>query len=323
MPRCRARSRPPADCSRCDPGPDRASARSSPPAPARAQPRSQSTSSGKRVASQNPARPYPRPPTGATNHRARAREVFATPGISDWVVASVVLGVLAAPGAAQDLATDVEDRLADELHERHPDADWKVELVDEAPDGRTVRELKETAREQMRKHRWAMALVLTDLPLLSGRRPVTAHANCAAARGRGVRACARPPQAEGAPGGGRRELRGRHPRRARRQRRPPARASGRMAARLQELGSPLGAAHFRDESTIRFTSAVIRGNLRLLAGWCGRTTRRSSWGASRASWQLPAEPRRMRSPLRASGRSPTALRGRGWPPSAPRRSRRR
>jgi hypothetical protein len=39
-----------------------------------------------------------------------------------------------------------------------------------------------------------------------------------------------------------------------------------MAARLRELSSPLGAARFRDESTIRFTTAVIRGNLRLLAG---------------------------------------------------------
>jgi hypothetical protein len=39
-----------------------------------------------------------------------------------------------------------------------------------------------------------------------------------------------------------------------------------MAARLRELSSPLGAAHFRDENTVRFTTAVIRGNLRLLAG---------------------------------------------------------
>ncbi len=179
---------------------------------------------------------------------------------------SVVLGVLAAPGAAQDLATDVEDRLADELHERHPDADWKVELVDEAPDGRTVRELKETAREQMREHRWAMALVLTDLPLLSGRRPVTAHAN-SQRRVAVVSVPALGPlklkerlvaavvnSVDGILG--ERVGRGGH-RRGRR---------GRMAARLQELGSPLGAAHFRDESTIRFTSAVIRGNLRLLAG---------------------------------------------------------
>src|SRR4051795_13606141 len=93
------------------------------------------------------------------------------------VAESVVLGVLAAPGLAQDLATDIGERLADELRERHPDADWKVEVVDEPTGSRTVRELKETAREQMREHGWAIAVVLTDLPLLSGRRPVTAQAS--------------------------------------------------------------------------------------------------------------------------------------------------
>jgi hypothetical protein len=174
--------------------------------------------------------------------------------------------VLAAPGLAQDLATDVEDRLADELRERHPDADWKVEVADEPLDGGSERELKESARGQMREHGWAIAVVLTDLPLLSGRRPVTAHASAqrrvalvsvpalgpVKLQERVVHAVVN--SVDGilgervAGGGGRRGRR------------------GRMAARLRELSSPLGAAHFRDENTIRFTTAVIRGNLRLLAG---------------------------------------------------------
>jgi hypothetical protein len=191
---------------------------------------------------------------------------FGISGISDVVAESVILGVLAAPGLAQDLATDVEERLADELRERHPDADWKVEVEDEPPDSRTVRELKETAREQMREHGWAIAVVLTDLPLLSGRRPVTAHASAqrrvavvsVPALGpvrleeRVVRAIVN--SVDGVLG---ERVAGSGGRRGRR---------GRMGARLRELSSPLGAAHFRDENTIRFTTAVIRGNLRLLAG---------------------------------------------------------
>src|SRR3954453_10234886 len=39
-----------------------------------------------------------------------------------------------------------------------------------------------------------------------------------------------------------------------------------MATRLRELSSPLGAARSRDEGTVRFTTAVVRGNARLLAG---------------------------------------------------------
>src|SRR4051794_679417 len=187
-------------------------------------------------------------------------------GYQRLVAEPVVLGVLAAPGLAQDLATDVEERLADALRERHPDADWKVEVVDEPSGSRTVRELKETAREQMREHGWAMAVVLTDLPLLSGRRPVTAHASAqqrvavvsVPALGpvnleeRVVRAVVNSVDGilgERVAGSG-----GRRGRRAR------------MAARLHELSSPLGAAHVRDENTIRFTTAVVRGNLRLLGG---------------------------------------------------------
>jgi uncharacterized membrane protein len=41
---------------------------------------------------------------------------------------------------------------------------------------------------------------------------------------------------------------------------------GRMSARLRELTSPLPHARVRDDGTLRFAGAVLRGNLRLLVG---------------------------------------------------------
>src|SRR4051812_21088885 len=190
------------------------------------------------------------------------REHRAFMGSEGLMPEPVVLGVLAAPG----LAHEIEESLSDALRERHPGVDWRVEVTDESADATDVGELKEAAREQMRERGWEMSVVLTDLPLLSGRRPVTAHASAqhrvavvsVPALGavnleqRVVDAVVN--AVEGILGErvGRRG--GRRGRRAR------------MAARLRELSSPLGAARYRDEGTVRFTTAVVRGNLRLLAG---------------------------------------------------------
>jgi hypothetical protein len=46
----------------------------------------------------------------------------------------------------------------------------------------------------------------------------------------------------------------------------PAERRERVSERLRELASPLGTAQVRDDNTIRFSTAVIRGNLRLLVG---------------------------------------------------------
>jgi hypothetical protein len=40
----------------------------------------------------------------------------------------------------------------------------------------------------------------------------------------------------------------------------------RVRDRLQELASPIGTAQVREDNTIRFSTAVIRGNLRLVVG---------------------------------------------------------
>jgi fumarate reductase subunit D len=111
-----------------------------------------------------------------------------------------------------------------------------------------------------------MAVVLTNLPLRSGRHPVTAHASAQDRVGLvsvpalgAVNLDERVEDAvlnlvDGILG----ERVGRWGARTGRR--------GRMNGRLRELASPLGAARIRDEGTIRFTTAVVRGNLRLLAG---------------------------------------------------------
>ena len=180
----------------------------------------------------------------------------------------VVLGVLAVPGLAHDLGRSLEDRLPDALHERHAEVDWKVEVDDEglSEDLTSVRELKKYARERMRAEGWDMAVVLTDVPLRAGRRPVTAHASAHLRVGLvsvpalgAVRLEERVEEAvlnlvDGMLG----EHVGRFgPRRGRERR---------MASRLRELASPIGAPRVREEGTIRFSTAVLAGNLRLLAG---------------------------------------------------------
>ena len=172
------------------------------------------------------------------------------------------------PGLAHDLGWSLGDRLPDGLRERHPEVDWKVEVDDESlsEELTTVRELKKFALERKRAEGWDMAVVLTDVPLRAGRRPVTAHASAHLRVGLGsvpalgaVRLEERVEEAvlnlvDGMLG----EHVGRSgPRRGRERR---------MARRLRELASPIGAPRVREEGTIRFSTAVLAGNLRLLAG---------------------------------------------------------
>jgi hypothetical protein len=189
-------------------------------------------------------------------------------GKDEEVPRPVVIGVLAVPGLAQDLGRSLEERLPDALRERHAEADWKVQVDDEAlsEDLTSVRELKKYARERMRAQGWDMAVVLTDIPLRSGRRPVTAHASAHQRVGLvsvpalgAVRLEERVEDAvlnlvDGMLG----EQVGRLGLRRGRKRR--------MAGRLQELSSPIGAPRAHEEGTIRFSTAVLAGNLRLLAG---------------------------------------------------------
>lgn len=109
--------------------------------------------------------------------------------------------------------------------------------------------------------------MLTDNPLRTGKRPVTAQAS--ATEGVGLisipalgatkveqRTCeAALNLIDGLVGES-----------ARRPGAAPESSRSRVRNRLRELASPIGQAQYRDDGTIRFTTAVIRGNLRLLVG---------------------------------------------------------
>jgi hypothetical protein len=89
----------------------------------------------------------------------------------------VVIGVLAAPGISATFAEELHSDLPVTLHERSPTTQWKIETQVEplaGPPGTDV-DLVQLARRRMLDRSWNMAVVLTDLPIHVGRRPVTAH----------------------------------------------------------------------------------------------------------------------------------------------------
>jgi hypothetical protein len=89
----------------------------------------------------------------------------------------VVIGLLAAPGISATFAEELRAGLPDILHERFPKSEWKVENQVEplaGPPGTDV-DLVQLARRRMLDRGWNIAVVLTDLPIHVGHRPVTAH----------------------------------------------------------------------------------------------------------------------------------------------------
>jgi hypothetical protein len=180
----------------------------------------------------------------------------------------MVIGVLAAQGIARDLAEDLADDLPHELGERFDGVRWRAEVTvaPRVEPTATSRDLVEAVRRHLLSEGWDLGIGLTELPLRAGHRPVSAHAS--ATHGVGlvsvpalgaVRLRHRLRSAvlhvvEGLLGesvgrGGRRDGR-----------------DTRMGGRLRELGSPLGRARVRDDGTIRFAGATLRGNARLLFG---------------------------------------------------------
>jgi hypothetical protein len=179
----------------------------------------------------------------------------------------VVVGLLASPGLPRELAENLVDELPEALGERFEQGEWRV-LVDdeESLDGATtMRQLKDVATRRRRSEGWDFVVCLTDVPLRSGRRPVTAHASAhhrvgllsvPALGAIGVEGRVRDAVIhliEGMLGEGKGRAR-------------DGGRQARLARRLEELTSPLGRARVRDEGTIRFTTATIRGNLRLILG---------------------------------------------------------
>jgi hypothetical protein len=172
----------------------------------------------------------------------------------------VVLGVVATPGMGRALADRLAEQLPAQLGQRFPGVDWRIQ-VDEvdppAPSAHTM-ELMDGVHRRLLDNGWELGVGLTELPLRAGRRPVTAHASAA----HGVGLVSVP--ALGAVG---------------RDRRLRAAVVGlierllgegdggsAVGRRLHELASPLGHARQRDDGSVRFVGAALRGNLRLLVG---------------------------------------------------------
>src|SRR3954471_4379022 len=91
----------------------------------------------------------------------------------------VVIGLVASPGPATDLANELLPDLSRRITGRLPGARWDVRLVParlvERPANLT--ELISAARRRLLSDGWQLVVCLTDLPLETARRPVIAHAS--------------------------------------------------------------------------------------------------------------------------------------------------
>jgi hypothetical protein len=182
----------------------------------------------------------------------------------------LVLGLLAAPGRPTEVAEALAQDLPGLLADRVTDAvSWRVPVRTDPAVADLSRgvEAIDLARERLLRDGWDIAICITDAPLRIGTRPVIADASAT----HGVALISLP--ALGAVQTRRRardaiirlidglvgeslELGARGPRRR-------ARVSHRIAA----LAAPIRAVEAPDDDVdLRFVAAVVRGNLRLLAG---------------------------------------------------------
>lgn len=184
---------------------------------------------------------------------------------------TLTLGLLTAAGVAEDLGRQLADDLPAVLADRvWGEVAWEVPVVTDelAARGDVGTALIDAARERMLREGWDLAVVLSDLPLRIGRRPVVADASAT----HGVAVISLP--ALGAVQMRRRardavvrlvdglvgeslELGGRDGAR----RRQRVRQTLAQIARAERAVEPDD-----DDVDIRLVTAVVRGNARLLAG---------------------------------------------------------
>jgi hypothetical protein len=186
--------------------------------------------------------------------------------------ATIRLGLIAAPGLPTDLARQLAEELPELLGQRVSEAvEWSIDVVTDplAADPATgAIGMIDEARALMLREGWDFALALTDLPLRIGRRPVVADVS--ATHGVGLISL---------PALGAVQLR----RRTRdavarlldgllaeslgRDRDDGAARRRRVGRRLADLAAPVRAVLPEDEQIdLRYVAAVVRGNLRLIAG---------------------------------------------------------
>ncbi|WP_336033861.1 hypothetical protein [Geodermatophilus sp. FMUSA9-8] len=99
--------------------------------------------------------------------------------LSETARPDVVVGLVAAPGAALEVAGELAADLAGALRERHPDVAWDVRVVEDGlvqPPADDA-EIVAAARGRLLVEEWDLAVCVTDLPLSVDRRTVVAHAS--------------------------------------------------------------------------------------------------------------------------------------------------
>jgi hypothetical protein len=91
----------------------------------------------------------------------------------------VLVGVVVAPGLAQEVASRIADDVTDELRSRFEGVDWQTAFVVDRlviPPA-TVSEILDAARRRLLDGGWDVAMVVTDLPLRRAGRPVASQAS--------------------------------------------------------------------------------------------------------------------------------------------------
>jgi hypothetical protein len=181
-------------------------------------------------------------------------------------VADVRVGVVNAPALSDGLSARLVDDIRGELEARFPDVGWHFQLLDDGlvePPAEDS-EIVGAARQLLLTRAWDVVVVLTDLPLSVVRRPVVAHASPM----HGVAVLSVPALGTLAV---RRRLRDAVLRligallgeaRDSADGRADAARWRRISSRLRELGSDVEG----EAPSLRFTTRVFTGHLRLLFG---------------------------------------------------------
>ncbi len=184
---------------------------------------------------------------------------------------TIRLGLMTAPGVAEELGRELAEELPAELAAKvSSEVRWEIPVVtdESAARGGAGTEVIDAAHERMLREDWHLGVVLTDLPLRIGRRPVVADASAT----HGVAVVSLP--ALGAV-----QMR----RRARDAvvrlvdglvgeslelgKREGGERRRRVRRRLHEIARAERTVHPDDDNIdVRLVAAVVRGNARLLAG---------------------------------------------------------
>jgi len=175
----------------------------------------------------------------------------------------VHLGISATPDLAEDIARSLTTDLPDLLAQRYPGASWCIGISGDVELDAPVEtaQVLDAARDRLLRDRCDLVILLTDIPLRHGRRPVISHASPV----HGVAVISLP--ALGAVQRRTKVLRavlatidallGAE---------PDAPAAGRAGPGVQRRARELGTGVSSVHGGVAFIARVVTGNLRLLAG---------------------------------------------------------